>query len=164
MHRLLITALLLASQCATAAPMYKVVDKYGNVTYTDTPPSGNTPDTSTPIEGKPLNVLEGSTSQNYQQSFERHASERQQQRDSAWQTYETAVQQAEQKLAAARKALEQGKVAGDGDFVGVFGNGRQTGVRPSDDYLARKQALKQAATDAEAELNAIKKNKPQLSH
>jgi len=164
MSRFLIAALLLASQCAISAPMYKVVDKDGNVSYTDTPPSGKTSDVSTPIEGKPLNVLEGSTDQNYQQSFERHASERQQQRDSAWQAYETAVQQAEQKLTAARKALEQGKVAGDGDFIGVFGSGHQTGVRPSDDYLARKQALKQAVTDAEAELNAIKKNKPQLSH
>lgn len=167
MYRRLIATCLIFSSCAItatyAAPMYKVVDEHGNVTYTDQPPSDPNAKTSTPVESKPMNVLEGSADKNYQKAFERHTEERQKARDTAWKTYDDAVRQAEQNLAAARKALQQNSGAGEGDYVGVYAKGRQSGVRPSDAYLERQEALKRAVADAEAELSAAKRSKPKLS-
>lgn len=48
---------LLASSTLLAQPIYKVVDEYGNVTYTDQKPS----DDAEPMDLPGLNVLEGDT-------------------------------------------------------------------------------------------------------
>lgn len=161
MLRTSLVLILLYSGNVLAAPLYEITDDKGNVTYTDQPPADGKEGSSKAIQQKPLNVLDPGT-QNYQETFEQNAQQRQQQRDSAWQQYESQLQAAEQALKSALQAQKQGSAVQEGDMISTSTNGRQTGMRPSEEYLQRQQELEQAVKNAEATLRTVKKQKPQL--
>lgn len=147
---------------ALAAPLYEVTDDKGHITYTDQPPVDTTTGGSKEIQQKPVNVLDATPGKDYQKSFDENMQQRQQQRDTAWQQYESELKSAEQALLSAQQAQKEGSTVKEGDMIATSVNGRQTGMRPSEDYLERQQALEQAVQTAEDTLRAIRKRKPQL--
>lgn len=161
MLRTSLLMILLCSGSVLAAPLYKVVDADGNVTYTDTPPADQTTGQSEQVTQKPLNVLDKAP-QDFQKSFDKNLEKRQDQRGKAWQDYDKELRAAEQALQQAQKAQKDGETVQEGDMIGVYANKRQTGVRLSEDYIGRQETLKQAVQEAEARLDAAKKQKPAL--
>jgi hypothetical protein len=162
MLRLSCLLILALAASAMAAPLYKVTDENGNVTFTDQPPADGTKSDSKPVEQKPLNVLESPPDKDYQKSFDRNQTKAQERRKTAWDTYDQELADAEQELSSAQKAQKDGESLKEGDMVGTTGRKGATFMRPSDEYLQRQEELKRAVTDAEARLNAVKKNRPML--
>lgn len=163
MRRFLLVTALITSSCALAAdPMYRIVDKYGNVTYTDTPPAKQLEGQSSAIEQKPVNVLESPPDTDFQADFDRNRAATRQARESAWEAYDQALAAAEAKLKQAQAAQKEGEVVGDGDMIGTHRRNGASVMRLSEEYLARQEALKRAVAEAEAELQALRKNKPML--
>lgn len=162
MLRISLVLILLYGGNAVAAPVYEIRDDKGNITYTDQPPASNASGDSKKIEQKPLNVLDPTPGKDYQKSFDENMQQRQQQRDTAWQQYQSQLESAEQALKSAQQAQKEGSTVKEGDMMATSVDGRQTGMRPSEEYLERQQALDKAVRDAENTLRAVKKQKPQL--
>lgn len=162
MVRLFLLLILFCSGNALAAPMYQVVDEKGNVTFTDKPPADGAQSNSKELEQKPMNVLEAPKGQDFQKSFERHQAQAQEARKSAWQTYDEALVDAEQKLDAAKAAQKEGEIVKEGDMIATQGRKRGAFMRPTEEYLERQEALKRAVDDAAAHLAAVRKQKPAL--
>lgn len=147
---------------ALAAPMYEVTDENGHVTYTDKPPADTKDGDNKAIEQKPLNVLESQPGRDYQKSYEHNQSKVQQKRETAWDNYDQALYDAQQKLKSAQKAQKEGEEMKEGDMIATYGRKRGSFMRPTEEWLERQEQLKRAVSEAEAELNAVKKNKPML--
>jgi len=164
LRRSLLPIIVTACLCshALAAPLYQVTDEKGHITYTDKPPADSNEGDSKPVDQKPLNVLESQPSDDFQKSFDRHRAKTNEKRESAWEAYDQSLDEARQRLKSAQAALKTGDTIKQGDMIATHNPSGATLMRPTDEYVARQQALKQAVDDAQANLDAVLKNKPAL--
>lgn len=145
------------------AEMYKVIDKDGHVSFTDSPPpkdKANKVETVDPVETNrmPSKTYKGEL----QEQFKKRTEERQEQRKEAWAAYDKRVKDAVNTLKAAERALEKGKQVGEGDRVGIVSHGKQAGSRLTNGYLERVKQLEKAVEKARENLRTAKKQRPTL--
>lgn len=164
-----LSAALLAAPLA-AAETYRVVDKDGNVTFTDQPQAADgesveqlpdtsedqniTPSPETLAEQHPQWLKDAQEKREAEEAeqAEQRLSEKKQRKAQWREDYKAA----KARLKEAELALEDGKVPGEGDFIGIVGGG----ARPSSDYLLRLEALEKEVADAKRDLKKLKRNKP----
>jgi len=158
--------LIVASVCLSAqllaAPLYQITDAEGHVTYTDKPPASSHEGDSKTVEQKPLNVLESQPDKDYQKSFDHNRAKAKETSETAWKAYDKALAEAKQRLASAKAAQKEGEAVKNGDMISTHNPSGATLMRTSDEYVDRQEALRQAVEQAEADLNAVLKNKPAL--
>lgn len=160
---LLLVILALTTSPVTNADLYKVVDKEGNVSFTDSPPPSNQSKTIETIEQADTNRMPSKTYKGeLQDQFNKRVEERQELRKQAWEAYDTKVKDAETALKIAKEALEKGKEIQDGDRVGIVSQGKQTGSRLSEQYLQRVEELEQEVEKARKNLRKVRKQRPTL--
>ena len=154
----------------TAAETYRVVDKDGNVTFTDQPQAADgesveqlpdtsedqniTPSPETLAEQHPQWLKDAQEKREAEEAeqAEQRLSEKKQRKAQWREDYKAA----KDRLKEAELALEYGKEPGEGDFIGIVGGG----ARPLSDYLLRLEALEKEVADAKRHLKKLKRNKP----
>lgn len=157
----------------SSADIYRVIDAKGNISFTDQPPanldqrSGEFSSESITVDEKSKNTslapeaVDDNHPEWLREAQEKRQAQEQQQKANrptkneinAW---NQSLLAARQQLSQAKRALEQGVIASEGDFVGRAGGGG----RPSEQYFEKLRALEQNVTDAETHLAAIKRAKP----
>jgi uncharacterized protein YukE len=165
-----ISLLVIGVSVDTAAEIYRVTDKDGNVTYTDKPSAGSTseniheeikeaeqrnalPSLETERDNDPEWVKEKRKEREEKALANREANEKYKQALKDWRT---AVAEAEKNLETAQDAAKSGQDIRETDLVGNV-NG---GVRPSEAYHKRQEKLKDKVEAAKKALKHIKKQKP----
>ncbi len=164
------TCLALSSNLALA-DIYRVVDKDGNVTFTDQPPENGNAEN---IQGRIDEAVERNTTQSLKTQREndpawvkdaREEREKKAREDKkaeaeafaaekkAWQQ---KLEQAKNNLKEAKAAQKKGEEVIEGDFIGKAGGG----ARPSEQYYARQLMLEERVIQAEKALKEVKKSKP----
>ena len=155
------------------AEIYRVIDADGNISFTDQPPA-NLDQRSNEFSSERITIDEKSKNTSLapkavndnhpewlREAQEKRKTNEQQQKANrptkneikAWKKTLLAAQQ---QLSQAKRALEQGVIASEGDFVGRAGGGG----RPSAQYFEKLRMLEQNVTDAEKHLAAVKHTKP----
>ena len=155
----------------SSAEIYRVIDKEGNVTYTDQAPTANSENNSAEVveTEAQTNVVDSAKAIEEKHPEWLKAAKVKRAEESEQQRRELAKAQAQQrkiwkkdlkaaKLAVkdAALALDVGKEVGDGDFVGMASGG----ARPSSEYLQCITQLEQELQDAKRHLKKLKRNKP----
>lgn len=153
------------------AEIYKVIDKDGNVSYTDKNPEGSNAENiqSQINEAEQRNISESpqaiseqlpewlkESTEKQQQAQQEEKLEQAKIRRDLKEQWQQDYKQAKQKLKKAKKAKIAGAKIIDGDFIGKAGGG----ARPSEQYLNRQEALAQDVASATKALKQLKKNKP----
>jgi hypothetical protein len=151
-------AVLLSSAALSAAiaeTVYKTVDSEGRVTYSSSPPkAGEGGVTAVELEVDPdRNVIPADKSPEIEQleqtqreqREQEHRGEVREQRDRR-----ARIADAEEALRAAEEALQAGRTAQPGDFLGR----KDGGVRPSPQRFERLERLQQAVERARENLEA----------
>jgi hypothetical protein len=139
---------------ADAQTMYKYVDKDGKVTYSDKPPrNGEKAETVAPVEkGANIVKLDNKGTQATAQKFS-DVKGRTDQRVAARDKLEKAVNEAEDRLTRAKKALENGRDPKDGEQRIVVRAQGGNSVFRTEAYYARVAALEADVKKAEEALS-----------
>ena len=151
------------------AEIYRVVDKQGNVTYTDQPPTDNQHQITQPIikSDEEANITDSpeaiadSHPEWLKEARKKRQLEKKEQQEKLAETkfqqrkqWNTDIKLAKTAVAKAEQALIAGNIVSDGDFVGKAGGG----ARPSVEYLQRVQRLELELKDAKKALKTFKKS------
>ena len=158
---------------SSSADIYRVIDTDGNISFTDQRPA-NLDQRSDAFSSEIITMDEKSTNTSLapevvddnrpewlrEAQEKREANEQRQKANrptkneiKAW---KQSLLAARQHLGQAKRALEQGVIASEGDFVGRADGGG----RPSEQYFEKLRVLEQNVADAEKHLAAIKRAKP----
>lgn len=158
--------LVIGGTLATAAnaEIYKHVDKHGVVSYSDVKPahaSDKSVSAITPSETA-SNVFDSAEQSENQRASEDFFEKRQQVREeqaekaTALARWRKQLKAAQLELKLAKRAKNEGVIAGEGDFVGsVLG-----GARPSSSYFKKLEKLNANVVIAEQKLATVRHQKP----
>lgn len=166
------TALLLLSLTTlpSTAEVYRVTDQDGNVEFTDQPTPAAPADNVQAVEIDDANsslspeAIEENQSEWLKKALEEREKKAQAEGQAAQNetpkdeldAWKAELKAAKQALKEAKKAQKEGITASEGDFIGKAGGG----VRPSEQYFKKLEALDQNVLDAKERLKQIKKSRP----
>ena len=159
---LLVCACGTGSQLSIADPVYKVIDKDGNVTYTDTAPTQNDEGEVTTIEtDSNVNIMDVTPELKERQTQRKDEfKEKQKERKQRYEEWQQELAAAKAALKAAEEALEAGKEVKEGDFVGYTTRTGGRAARPTSEYVERVENLEKQVKQARENLANVRKQRP----